>query len=258
LKTFASCALGCALFAFGSAQAALPVYRYMVKNTYPHDPQAFTQGLFFKDGQLYETTGQKGHSSLRKVDLKTGRVLQKKDLAPEYFGEGSTVVGQNIYGLTWQSNVGFIFDAKTFALKGRFNYKGEGWGLASDAQHVYMSDGSADIRILDPRTLEEQRRIHVTAEGKPINELNELEVVDGQIFANVWGTDVIARIDPDSGNVVGWIDLTGLLPPAQRGTTNIDAVLNGIAYEPKQHKLYVTGKLWPKLFEIELIQVQRQ
>ncbi|HEX8786981.1 MAG TPA: glutaminyl-peptide cyclotransferase, partial [Telluria sp.] len=129
---------------------------------------------------------------------------------------------------------------------------------ANDAKHVYMSDGSADIRVLDPKTLEEQRRIHVTAEGKPINELNELEVVEGQIFANIWGTDVIARIDPETGNVVGWIDLTGLLPPAQRGTTDIDAVLNGIAYEPKQHKLYVTGKLWPKLFEIELIQVQQQ
>ena len=257
MKILAFCAFGCALLAVGSAQAALPVYRYMIKNTYPHDPQAFTQGLFFKDGQLYETTGQKGHSSLRKVDLKTGRVLQKKELAAEYFGEGSTWVGPNIIGLTWQSNVGFVFDAKTFALKGRFNYKGEGWGLASDANHVYMSDGTNEIRILDPKTLEEQRRIRVTAEGKPITELNELEVVDGQIFANVWGTDVIARIDPDSGNVVGWIDLTGLLPPAQRGTASPDAVLNGIAYEPKQHKLYVTGKLWPKLFEIELIQVQR-
>ena len=257
MKILAFCAFGCALLAVGSAQAALPVYRYMIKNTYPHDPQAFTQGLFFKDGQLYETTGQKGHSSLRKVDLKTGRVLQKKDLAAEYFGEGSTWVGQNIIGLTWQSNVGFIYDARTFAMKGRFNYKGEGWGLASDAKNVYMSDGTAEIRILDPKTLEEQRRIRVTAEGKPITELNELEVVDGQIFANVWGTDVIARIDPDSGNVVGWIDLTGLLPPAQRGTASPDAVLNGIAYEPKQHKLYVTGKLWPKLFEIELIQVQR-
>ena len=237
--------------------ASIPVYGFFVKNTYPHDPQAFTQGLFFKDGHLYESTGQKGHSSLRKVDLKTGKVLQKKDLADEYFGEGSTAVGDTIVGLTWQSNVGFLFDAKTFALKGRFNYKGEGWGLASDAKHVYMSDGTSEIRILDPKTLDEQRRIRVTAEGKPITQLNELEIVDGQIFANVWGTDVIARIDPETGNVVGWIDCTGLLPPDQRGTTNPDAVLNGIAYEPKQHRLYVTGKLWPKLFEIELVPIKR-
>jgi glutaminyl-peptide cyclotransferase len=239
------------------AQAAVPVYGFVVKNTYPHDPQAFTQGLFIKDGQLYESTGQKGQSSMRKVDLKTGKVLQKKALADEYFGEGSTPVGDTIVNLTWQSNVGFIYDARTFALKGRFNYKGEGWGLANDANNVYMSDGSAEIRILDPKTLEERRRIRVTADGKPISQLNELEVVEGEIFANVWGTDVIARIDPASGKVVGWIDLSNLLPPAQRGTSSPDAVLNGIAYDGKHHRLYVTGKLWPKLFEIELVQIRR-
>jgi glutaminyl-peptide cyclotransferase len=239
------------------AQAAVPVYGFVVKNTYPHDPQAFTQGLFIKDGQLYESTGQKGQSSMRKVDLKTGKVLQKKALADEYFGEGSTPVGDTIVNLTWQSNVGFIYDARTFALKGRFNYKGEGWGLANDANNVYMSDGSAEIRILDPKTLEERRRIRVTADGKPISQLNELEVVEGEIYANVWGTDVIARIDPASGNVVGWIDLSNLLPPAQRGTSSPDAVLNGIAYDGKHHRLYVTGKLWPKLFEIELVQIRR-
>jgi glutamine cyclotransferase len=239
------------------AQAAIPVYSFVVKNTYPHDPQAFTQGLFIKDGQLYESTGQKGQSSMRKIDLKTGKVLQKKALADEYFGEGSTPVGDTIVNLTWQSNVGFIYDAKTFALKGRFNYKGEGWGLASDAKNVYMSDGSAEIRILDPKTLEERRRIRVTADGKPLSQLNELEVVEGEIYANVWGTDVIARIDPASGNVVGWIDLTNLLPPAQRGTASVDAVLNGIAWDGKHRRLYVTGKLWPKLFEIELVQIRR-
>lgn len=257
MKKSASFALAAALLAGANfAQAAIPVYGFVVKNTYPHDPQAFTQGLFIKDGQLFESTGQKGQSSLRRVDLKTGKVLQKKELADEYFGEGSTLVGDTIVNLTWQSNVGFIFDAKTFTLKGRFNYKGEGWGLASDAKNVYMSDGSAEIRILDPKTLEERRRISVTAEGKPIAQLNELEMVDGELYANVWGTDVIARIDPASGKVVGWIDLTGLLPPAQRGTANVDAVLNGIAYDGKHHKLYVTGKLWPKLFEIELVQIR--
>jgi glutaminyl-peptide cyclotransferase len=262
LKKFASAALAAAavivsVAGANLAQAAIPVYGFVVKNSYPHDPQAFTQGLFIKDGQLYETTGQKGQSSLRKVDLKTGKVLQKKALADEYFGEGSASVGDTIVGLTWQSNVGFIYDAKTFAMKGRFNYKGEGWGLASDAKNVYMSDGSAEIRVLDPKTLDERRRIRVTADGKPITQLNELEVVDGEIYANVWGADVIARIDPDSGKVVGWIDLTGLLPPAQRGTDSPDAVLNGIAYDSKHHKLYVTGKLWPKLFEIELVQIRR-
>jgi glutamine cyclotransferase len=258
LKKFASFALAAAAFStFSVAQAAIPVYGFVVKNTYPHDPQAFTQGLFIRDGQLYESTGQKGQSTLRRVDLKTGKVLQKKALADEYFGEGSTPVGDTIVGLTWQSNVGFIYDAKTFALKGRFNYKGEGWGLASDAQNVYMSDGSAEIRVLDPKTLDERRRIRVTAEGKPITQLNELEVVDGEIYANVWGTDVIVRIDPASGNVVGWIDLSGLLPPAQRGTSSVDAVLNGIAWDSKHRKLYVTGKLWPKLYEIELVQIRR-
>jgi glutamine cyclotransferase len=255
---FLALAAALSLAPLGAARAAIPVYGFVVKNTYPHDPQAFTQGLFFKDGQLYETTGQKGQSSLRRVDLKTGKVLQKKDLAPEYFGEGSTAVGDAIVGLTWQSNVGFVYDARTFALKSRFNYKGEGWGLASDASHVYMSDGSPEIRVLDPKTLEEKRRISVNAEGKPIPSLNELEVVDGQLFANVWGTDVIARIDPENGKVVGWIDLTGLLPADKRGTGNPDAVLNGIAWEPKQKRLYVTGKLWPKLFEIELVPIQRR
>jgi glutaminyl-peptide cyclotransferase len=258
VKKVAPFALVCSLLAATTAQAAIPLYGFMVKNTYPHDPQAFTQGLSIRDGYLYETTGMNGRSSLRKVELASGKVLQKKDLAPEFFGEGSALVGQDIVGLTWTSHAGFVYDLKTFALKRRFNYAGEGWGLASDAQHLYMSDGSADIRVLDPKTLEEQRRIHVTAEGKPITQLNELEVVDGQLFANVWGTDVIARIDPASGNVVGWIDLAGLLPPEKRGTTSVDAVLNGIAWDSKHKRLYVTGKLWPKLFEIELVKIERR
>jgi len=262
MKRFTSRALAALLAALTApfapfAQAAIPVYGFVVKHTYPHDTGAFTEGLFFKDGQLYESTGQKGQSSLRKVDLATGKVLQKKEIASEFFGEGSSWVGDQIAMLTWQSNVGFLFDAKTFALKGRFNYKGEGWALTRDDKHVYMSDGTSEIRVLDPKTLEERSRIQVTAEGKPITQLNELEYVEGEIYANVWGTDVIARIDPATGNVVGWIDLTGLLPPAQRGTPSPDAVLNGIAYEPKGHRLFVTGKLWPKLFEIELVRIQR-
>jgi glutamine cyclotransferase len=258
LKKLATLALAGSLFAAGAAQAAIPVYGYMIKNTYPHDPQAFTQGLFFKDGYLYETTGLEGRSSLRKVDLNTGKVMQKKELAREFFGEGSAPVGNDIVGLTWTSHVAFVYDQKTFALKHRFNYAGEGWGLASDGHALYMSDGSNAIRVLDPQTFEEKRRIQVNADGKPLDRLNELEVVDGQIYANVWGSDVIARIDPANGSVVGWIDLTGLLPPAQRGTDSVDAVLNGIAYDTKRHRLFVTGKLWPKLFEIELVKLEKR
>ncbi len=247
--------LAAALLA-GTAQAAIPVYGFFVKHTYPHDPQAFTQGLSFKDGYLVETTGLNGHSSLRKVELATGKVLHEHALAQEYFGEGSTLVGDRIVSLTWTSQIGFVYDLNSFALKRSFAYKGEGWGLASDAHHVYMSDGTPEIRVLDPGTLAEVRRIRVSADGKPIERLNELEMVDGELYANVWGTDVIARIDPASGNVVGWIDLGGLLPPEQRGTSSADAVLNGIAYDGKHHRLFVTGKLWPKLFEIELVPIQ--
>ena len=256
LKTTAFAAVLVTALAGHAAQAAIPVYGFIVKNTYPHDPQAFTQGLFFRDGHLYESTGLNGRSTLRKVELKTGKVLQKTDLPAEVFGEGSTAFGEHIFGLTWQSKVGYVFDAKTFAVKGRFQYEGEGWGLASDTKYVYMSDGSASIRVLDPKNMKELRRVQVTAEGKPIDSLNELEIVDGELYANVWGTDVIARIDPASGKVVGWVDLRNLLPPAQRGTGSVDAVLNGIAWDGKGRRLYVTGKFWPKLFEIELVRFE--
>ena len=256
LKPSAITALLLSACACNAAVAAIPVYGFIVKNTYPHDPQAFTQGLFFRDGQLFETTGLTGRSTLRRVELKTGKVLQKTELPKEVFGEGATAVGDNILGLTWQSKTGYVFDAKTFTMKGKFPYEGEGWGLASDARHVYMSDGSASIRVLDPSTLKEVRRVQVTADGKPIDALNELEMVDGELFANVWGTDLIARIDPASGRVTGWIDLSNLLPRDKRGTSSVDAVLNGIAYDGKHRKLYVTGKFWPKLFEIELVRFE--
>src|SRR5262249_307188 len=195
-------------------------------------------------------------SSLRKVELATGKVLQKKDLAPAFFGEGITEGGGDIVCLTWTTHVGFVFDLKTFDEKRRFEFAGEGWGLTTDTRHLYMSEGSAAIRVLKPETLEEIRRIHVTADGAPVARLNELEWVDGELFANVWGRDVIARIDPRSGHVVGWIDLSGLLEPARRGTASTDAVLNGIAYDAKRHRLFVTGKLWPKLFEIAVGKVK--
>ena len=236
---------------------AVPVYTFTVKHTYPHDPHAFTQGLFYKDGFLYESTGLNGQSSLRKVELSTGKVLQRKDLANVFFGEGIALVGGDIVGLTWTTHVGFVFDARTFDEKRRWEYTGEGWGLTSDAKHVYMSDGSAAVRVLDPQTLEETRRIHVTADGQPVDRLNELEWIDGQIFANVWGKDVIARIDPATGHVVGWIDLAGILDASERGEAQ-NAVLNGIAWDAKRRRLFVTGKLWPKLFEIELKEKPRR
>ena len=256
LKNFAKWLLVSAFLTGNMAHAAIPVYGYIVKNTYPHDPSAFTEGLFYKDDFLYESTGLAGHSSLRKVDLVSGKILQQKDLSPEFFGEGSTEIDGKIISLTWKSQVGFIFDAKTFNLKKRFTYTGEGWGLTSDTRHVYMSDGTPFIRILNPVTLKEERRIYVMADGIAVDRLNELEWVEGELFANIWGTDVIARIDPATGHVVGWINLKGLLPPGERISNSADAVLNGIAYDSKRHRLFVTGKLWPKLFEIDLLKIQ--
>lgn len=244
------------LLAGNVAQAAIPVYTYVVKNTYPHDPQAFTQGLYFKDGYLFESTGLNGRSSVRKVELATGRVVKQHDLAAKYFGEGIAEVDGAIVGLTWTSHVGMVLDPKTFKEIRRFTYSGEGWGLASGGQYTYMSDGTDAIRVLD-KTMSELRRFKVTADGAALNRLNELEWVEGQLFANVWGTDVIARIDPATGKVVGWIVLTNLLEPAKGSTRPVDAVLNGIAYDSKQKRLFVTGKLWPKLFEIELVEVRR-
>jgi glutamine cyclotransferase len=252
LATFAATAV-----IAGAVQAAVPIYGFVVKNTYPHDPKAFTQGLFFRDGHLYETTGRNGSSWLRKVDLASGKVLQQADMPQEIFGEGSTLVGKDIVALTWTSQVGYVYDMKTFKLKQTFKYVGEGWGLASDAKQVYMSDGSSFIRILEPKTLKELRRIQVTHQGKPIAQLNELEMVDGELFSNIWGTDLILRIDPANGSVKGVINLEGLLPPAQRGTADPDAVLNGIAWDSKGKRLFVTGKLWPKLYEIELVPQKR-
>lgn len=257
MNTWSASLLSCCLLLAGAAQAAIPVYGFVVKNTYPHDPQAFTQGLFYKNGFLYESTGRNGLSTVRKVELATGKPLQKKDIAAEFFGEGIADIDGKIIALTWQSQTGFVFDLKTFALKQRFRYTGEGWGLASDQKQLYMSDGSAFIRVLNTE-LKEVRRFQVLAEGAPIDRLNELEWVDGELFANVWGTDVIARIDPATGKVSGWIDLRTLLPADKRGTDSVDAVLNGIAYDSKQRRLFVTGKLWPKLFEIELVKIERR
>jgi glutamine cyclotransferase len=226
-------------------------YSFRVVKTYPHDRNAFTQGLEYRDGFLYEGTGLVGRSALRKVKLETGQVLQSFDLPQPFFGEGITVLPQQIVQLTWQSQTGFIYDKANFRVLKSFSYPGEGWGMTNDGKQIYMSDGTSQMRVWDPVTFKEARRITVTDGGKPVTALNELEFVRGEIWANVWQTDRIARVSPADGRVLGWIDLTGILAQAERTTP--DAVLNGIAYDSAGDRLFVTGKLWPKLFEIKLI-----
>jgi glutamine cyclotransferase len=237
---------------FGQAPAVanLPVSGYQIVRTYPHDPDAFTQGLQFVDGVFYEGTGLNGHSSIRKVDVTTGKVLQKRDVPAEYFGEGIVVWNNDLIELTWQSHVAFVYDRTSFQPKKQFSYPGEGWGLTHDGTNLIMSDGTNELRVLDPITFVEKRRIRVTAAGMPVRQLNELEYVKGEILANIWQTDRLVRIAPDTGQVLGFIDLRGLLTAAERANAD---VLNGIAYDAKQDRLFVTGKLWPKLFEIKLI-----
>jgi glutamine cyclotransferase len=228
-----------------------PEYTFKIVRTFPHDPTAYTQGLAYRDGFLYEGTGRNGSSSLRKVKLETGEVLQKVDLAPEYFGEGMAIFKNEIVQLTWQSHKGFVYDLSDFRLLREFSYPGEGWGLTTRGSEIFMSDGTAAIRVLDGNTLREKRRFTVRDYDIPVTQLNELEFVRGEIFANVWRTDRIARISPQTGKVVGWIDMTGLLSPIYRKEQ--DAVLNGIAYDPDGNRLFVTGKLWPTMFEIQLV-----
>jgi len=241
-----------AMFLTGQAPptGTVPLYTYRIVRTFPHDPNAFTQGLQFLDGVLYEGTGLNGRSSIRKVQLETGKVLQERAISPEYFGEGITVWKNDLLELTWQSHVAIVYEKATFEPKKRFSYPGEGWGLTHDGTNLIMSDGSDELRVLDPATFAEKRRIKVTAAGSPLRNLNELESVKGEIFANIWQTDYVARIAPESGRVVAYIDLRGLLTPAERAKTD---VLNGIAYDAARDRLFVTGKLWPKLFEINVI-----
>jgi glutamine cyclotransferase len=229
---------------------SLPMYECEAVHTFPHDRAAFTQGLVFLDDYLLESTGLKGRSSLRKVELASGRVLQQVRLSEEYFAEGLAVLGTNIFQLTWQNGKCFVYDLATFNKRREFPYSGEGWGLTTDGQSLIMSDGSERLRFLDPKTFKATRTITVAAAGRPLKRLNELEYVKGEIFANIWGSDIIARIDPASGKVLGLIDCTGLL-----SMTDYDAntdVLNGIAYDSRSGRLFVTGKHWPKLFEIRL------
>jgi glutaminyl-peptide cyclotransferase len=241
---------GCRKSAPSKPAEGFQSYTYEVANVWPHQRSAFTQGLVFLDGVLLESTGLNGESSLRRVELKTGDVLQRAEVPAQYFAEGLAALNGKLFQLTWQNHKGFVYDLKSFRLEREFTYPGEGWGLTTDGRRLIMSDGTDQIRFLDPSTLEEQGRIGVTARGQPVNRLNELEYIKGEIFANVWGTDYVVRIDPATGRVVGVIDFAGLLPAQERDETT--DVLNGIAYDAAGDRLFVTGKRWPKLFEVRL------
>lgn len=245
---FVVCVLAMAPIGF-STEEPTPVYSYEIVNTFPHDRRAFTQGLVYRDGVLYESTGLRGRSSLRRVELETGRVLERRMLLPPYFAEGIAVLGEKIYQLTWTSGVGFVYDRESMQLVREFRYGLEGWGMTEDGDNLIVSDGSATLYFWDPDTLLETRRITVRDGGVKVGNLNELEYIDGEIYANIWMKERIARISPETGEVLSWIDLTGILDERNGD----EDVLNGIAWDAAGRRLFVTGKLWPKLFEIELV-----
>lgn len=257
LMTAALCSGGAlpALAETATKEHVVAELRYEVVNTFPHDRGAFTQGLLYRDGFLYESTGLHGRSGVRKVVLETGTVIQQRSLEKEYFGEGLADWNGTLIQLTWQNRIGFVFDLDTLEPTRSFGYEGEGWGLTHDGRRLIMSDGTPALRFLDPETLRETGRVDVTYEGKPLPGLNELEMIDDAVFANVWGSQWIVRIDPDSGRVTGRMNLSGLLPAEERGRVD---VLNGIAWDAEKRRLFVTGKLWPALFEIRLIEPAAQ
>jgi glutaminyl-peptide cyclotransferase len=250
LFSFAILLAACA----SAAAAALPVQGVEVKASYPHDPRAFTQGLLYLDGQLYESTGLEGRSTIRRVRLADGAVLQSKAISPELFGEGMVNWGGELISVTWQDQVGFRWDLKTFALRSSFRYPGEGWALTQDGKRLIMSDGTPNLRFLDPKTFKEIGRVRITAEGRPVTGLNEIEWVKGEVWGNIWQTNLIVRIDPKTGVVKSLIDLSAL--PETGRKPNIDAVPNGIAYDSQGDRLFVTGKLWPRLYEVRLAPVR--
>lgn len=227
-------------------------YGYRVINTYPHDTGAYSQGLVVHNGHIIEGTGKEGRSSLRRVELETGRVVQQHNLHPTLFGEGVTVLNGKIYQLTWKAGGCFVYDAKTFEKAAEpLRYRGEGWGLTNDGTNLIMSDGSSALQFRDPKTFKEIKRVWVKSSGRPVAQLNELEYVGGEVWANVWKQDYIIRINPETGDVIGWINLADLYPRRQR--TQRDFVLNGIAYDAENGRIFVTGKSWPNLYEIEVV-----
>jgi glutamine cyclotransferase len=223
------------------------VYAVTVVKTMPHDAEAFTEGLFFQDGALYESTGEVGTSGIRKVDPATGTVGQKQDLPFPYFGEGIVAWKDRLYQVTWKDQSGFIYNLKDFSKRGTFSYEGEGWGMTHDGKSIILSDGTPELRFLDPETLKLVSKLKVTANGCPVRDLNELEWVDGEIYANIWQTNLIARIDPKTGAVKSFLDVSTLGPHS----SDADAVPNGIAYDASAKRLFVTGKLWPELYEVK-------
>jgi glutamine cyclotransferase len=233
------------------AQGKAPVETFRVVKSYPHDAEAYTQGLIYRDGFLFESTGLNGRSTLRKVRLETGEVVQQHRLANGYFAEGLAEWNGQLVQLTWRSNIAFVYDLASFASRRTLTYTGEGWGLTRDREGFILSDGTGQLRFLHPDTFREVRRVTVTDGGVPVRDLNELEYIRGEVYANVWHTDRIARISPQSGRVMGWIDLRGLMSTGYR--LDSEAVLNGIAYDAAGNRLFVTGKLWPRLFEIQVV-----
>ena len=237
------------------AASAQSVEGYRVVRTYPHDAHAFTQGLVFIDGHLYESTGINGQSSLRMDDLESGRILQQLPVDNQYFAEGLAAYDSTLVQLTWQSHIAFVYDRFSFRLLRTLHYPWEGWGLTSNGKQLILSDGTPDLHFLDPSDMHELRRVTVKDHGAPVKELNELEFIHGEIYANIWHSDKIARISPQTGSVLGWIDLSGLLPDNLRSSH--EAVLNGIAYDAAHDRLFVTGKLWPRLYEIHVASESR-
>ena len=252
----------------------LPVYGYEVVKAYPHDPKAFTEGLFYHDGFLYESTGEEGKSSLRKVELESGKVVQKWDMPREDFGEGIAMIGDKIYQLTWRQRLGRVFDAKDFKLLKEFTYEGDGWGMTTDGTNLYLTQSTHVIKVMDPETYKTVKTIPVMREdGKPLMQINELEWIKGEILGNIWHSEepdilgkanYIVRIDPASGKILGWIDLAGISPADQSSGKNADGTdqnentLNGIAYDAEGDRIFVTGKDWKKLYEIKLTAPKNQ
>jgi glutamine cyclotransferase len=228
-------------------------YTYSVVNVYPHDENAFTEGLVFENGVLYESTGLYGNSTLRRVKLETGEILQVYPLPNQFFGEGITIFNNTIIQLTWQSHMGFVYDEHSFGLLREFSYPTEGWGITHDSSRLIMSDGTANLYFLDPETFQKVGQVEVRDDNVPVTKLNELEFIKGDIYANIWGEEKIAIINPLTGQVKCWIDLTGLRDPNKQ---DANSVANGIAYDPKGDRIFVTGKMWPKLFEIKLTPLQ--